>query len=637
MSPAPPDAGLELAWRQIERRMSQLQRFGLLVVFVKEQRLVAELRQRVRDWALRRVAERMDPPRRMAPTGLDVGALDVGALQAAKTAAEIQAELASDADATLAAATPGPVVEIAELEVDDFAVHTLQALYERLDEAAPSLLWLEAHRGAGQPAWEAQRARLLSRLNEQRSRLEAEMTGPFLLLLPDGGQREASSQAPDLWHARYLTVTLGSSEEALAQMAQLAQSGLQPPSVPAAGALAHAVTSHDAHDWLTRWNATIGDRPATVEDARGGRGSDVWLPDALSAARDAIQNGEVADAEALARRLVSLADARRAAGDDGIGGVGAAQSLSVSRDLALALQTLGYALWTRQAWDEALAHYRQAIDVARAARQAFPRDKEPVLLLAMLLDDLSMLLQRSQDFDGALSASEESLALRRKLLDQQRDAAHLRHGLVTALESLGLLHQRRGHLARADACLTEALSLARVMVAADPALAGARSDLAEILLHLGFVKLLQGDADQAMACQQESVELRRLLMEEDLSLESDMRLMTGLEALAVVAAAQGDERRATRVSDEALAIARARLRLDGPTRLSLDNLGTRLMNRLGSSLPAEPSLRDEAVRVYTELSERFPDIPAYSMHLATLRDGPAPQPLFSDSSNATSS
>ncbi len=574
--------------------MTQLQRFGLLVVFVREPRLVSTLRQRVRDWSLRQGVERR----------------------------------------------PGPMVELVDREVGDFAVRTLQSLYARLDETAPSLLWLEAHRGGGQPDWDDQRDRLLSRLNELRSRLEAELTGPFVLLLPDGGQRAISSQAPDLWHARYLSVTLGAEEEAAAHVAQMklcSQAGLASPPVAAAPSVSHAQPSRDARDWLQRWQSLIGDRLATVDDAREGRGRELWLPDALAAAREAIQNGEMVEAETLARRLVSLAIARQAVGDEGASGQGAGQSLSVSRDLALALQTLGYALWTEQVWDEATAHYQRAIDVTRASRLAFPREKEPALLLAMLLDDLSMLLQRREDFDGALAASEESLSLRRRLLDQQRDAPHLRHGLVTALEALGLLHQRRGQLAQADACLSEALSLSRVMVAADPLLSGARADLAEILLHLGLVKLLQGEEDQAMACQQESVALRRLLREEDLSPEADMRLMTGLEALAVVAAAQGDARRAVRASDEALSIARHRLRLDGPTRLSLDNLGARLWHRLQSTLPSEPALRDEALRVYAELSERFPDIPAYSKHLAALRDGLPPQPVSSDSPNATSS
>ncbi|WP_423599439.1 hypothetical protein [Roseateles sp. MS654] len=583
-----PEPSVGRSWRTIERRLSQLDGFGLLVVFVQDAAQVGPLRHAITAWAQARERE---------------------------------------------------LVVLAERERDDFAVRMLTGLYEALAHRSHPLLWIEAHREAGDAAWDEQRARLLNRLNEQRGRLEAE-AGPLVLLMPADFLRQTIAFAQDLWHARYLSLEL------TAEAGEPAAASSAPRSPPAFADLKRARGPLDVTTAIAHWDAAIGPRLASADDVRAGALRDLWLPDVAGAVRQAVRDDRWPAASLMADRLVSLARARVAA-FPGVAGV------TVARDLVRALQAAGYVRWSAGAIDEAVDYYREAVDVCRASLKAAPDDRHGVLLLAQLLDEYALLCERRDDLVAARLVAEEAVTLRRRLIEVAGREHALLAELATGLEGAAHAYRRSGNLARASLALTEAVAARREALHQedDPA---SRRRLADALLQLGEIKLLEGDFDDAVAAQSESVAVRRAMVEEvhgddgldedvddvddfdggdggdgddgdvdgDRTDDAELALMIGLDALAVAAAAAGDRALSDRSWDESIAIARARLQADGPTRAALDILGERLVSRISveparnAELHAE--LHAEARRIYSQLAERFPESPLYASILQEL-------------------
>lgn len=563
-----PEPSVGRSWRTIERRLSQLDGFGLLVVFVQDAAQVGPLRHAITAWAQARERE---------------------------------------------------LVVLAERERDDFAVRMLTGLYEALAHRSHPLLWIEAHREAGDAAWDEQRARLLNRLNEQRGRLEAE-AGPLVLLMPADFLRQTIAFAQDLWHARYLSLEL------TAEAGEPAVASSAPRSPPAFADLKRARGPLDVTTAIAHWDAAIGPRLASADDVRAGALRDLWLPDVAGAVRQAVRDDRWPAASLMADRLVSLARARVAA-FPGVAGV------TVARDLVRALQAAGYVHWSAGAIDDAVDRYREAVDVCRASLKAAPDDRHGVLLLAQLLDEYALLCERRDDLVAARLVAEEAVTLRRRLIEVAGREHALLAELATGLEGAAHAYRRSGNLARASPALTEAVAARREALHQedDPA---SRRRLADALLQLGEIKLLEGDFDDAVAAQSESVAVRRAMVEEvhgdcvddavdgDRTDDAELALMIGLDALAVAAAAAGDRALSDRSWDESIAIARARLQADGPTRAALDILGERLVSRISveparnAELHAE--LHAEARRIYSQLAERFPESPLYASILQEL-------------------
>lgn len=567
-----PEPSVGRSWRTIERRLSQLDGFGLLVVFVQDAAQVGTLRHAITAWAQARERE---------------------------------------------------LVVLAERERDDFAVRMLTGLYEALAHRSHPLLWIEAHREAGDAAWDEQRARLLNRLNEQRGRLEAE-AGPLVLLMPADFLRQTIAFAQDLWHARYLSLEL------TAEAGEPAAASSAPRSPPAFADLKRARGPLDVTTAIAHWDAAIGPRLASADDVRAGALRDLWLPDVAGAVRQAVRDDRWPAASLMADRLVSLARARVAA-FPGVAGV------TVARDLVRALQAAGYVRWSAGAIDEAVDYYREAVDACRASLKAAPHDRYGVLLLAQLLDEYALLCERRDDLMAARLVAEEAVTLRRRLIEVAGREHALLAELATGLEGAAHAYRRSGNLARASLALTEAVAARREALHQedDPA---SRRRLADALLQLGEIKLLEGDFDDAVAAQSESVAVRRAMVEEvhgddgldggdgdvagERADDAELALMIGLDALAVAAAAAGDRALSDRSWDESIAIARARLQADGPTRAALDILGERLVSRISveparnAELHAE--LHAEARRIYSQLAERFPESPLYASILQEL-------------------
>lgn len=561
------EPGLERAWRPIERRLSQLDGFGLIVVFVRDTRLVPPLRRQIERWT---------SERHRALVSLD------------------------------------------QRQRDGFAERMLKQLYGSLAPGARPMLWVEAHREEGDPAWNEERARLLNRLNEQRGRLEAEV-GPMLLLVPADFMRETLSLAQDLWHARYLSLALEADDE--------------PEAAQAGAAKALAATQADV-SWLSRdddleaplkdvdeelvhWDAEVGPRLATVEDVRSGALRDFWIPDAVSALRRAVKDDRLPSARLLAERVVSLARARSQA-QAGVFGVFAA------RDLVSALQVDGYVRWSDGTLDEAAARYREAASLCRSALAVAPDDADDQQLLARVLDDQARLAERLGDLEAGVAMAEEALALRRRLLATSGDEPASMRELAYGLESMARLYRRLGSLSRAARALVEAVDLRQAAAEADEALGvddpKAVRRLADARQLLGELRLLRGEPDLAVEQHAASVGLRRVLAEDGEDADSRLALVLGLESLAIAAGAARMPELADDAWEEALALAREQLAADGPTRAALETLGDLLVNRISSEAPDPPEWRAEAVDIYSQLVERFPEDSKTSLYASILQE-----------------
>lgn len=568
------ESGLDPAWRPIERRLSQLDGFGLLVVFVRDTRRVPALRRAVEDWA---------------------------------------------------AARHRPLVSLAERDREGFAARMLTQLYASLTPGARPMLWVEAQREEGDPLWDEERARLLNRLNEQRGRLEAEV-GPMLLLVPADFMRETISLAQDLWHARYLSLELGADTAPEAAAAPDGRGGPEAAkALEGSGAEASWLSQvdeveelpRDVDEELARWDAELGPRLATVEDLKAGALRDFWIPDAVATVRRAVRDDRLPSAKRLAGRLVSLARARVQA-QAGVFGVFAA------RDLVRALQVEGYVRWSDGALDEAATLYREAAAVCRASLNTAPDDADDQLLLARVLDDQAQLTERLGDLASGIALAEEAVSLRRRVLAAAGDEPALMRELARGLESAARLYRRHGNLSRASRTLTEAVDLRQAAAEVEAALEIddplATRRLADARQQLGDLRLQRGEPDLAVAEHALSVEMRRVLADGAEDAEATHALVLGLESLAIAAGAAGQSDVAEQAWEEGIAIARDQLGADGPTRAALETLGELLVNRMSADPARQQRWRAEALDLYARLVERFPEDAKTSLYASILQE-----------------
>lgn len=264
--PAPPLPSLDdaeaQAWRVLERRLRLLHGFGLLIYFVRTPLLVQRLRAR------------------------------------------LSAHLASQHRTLAVVATAHP---------DNFADLTLKALLGTPEPAGTGAHWLEAHRGAGQPDWDRERHLLLTRLNERRSRLEAEFHAPLILLVPAGTTADTATLAPDLWHIRLHTTELAAWMDVPAHD----RAGSEPPPTAASDQTpVEPEVRRALQYWVDQWRSNFDEFSA--DDLRPNH-PNLWAPsiwDGATAVKTCLQYGRIEQARIVALELVKLADLRCSVADD---------------------------------------------------------------------------------------------------------------------------------------------------------------------------------------------------------------------------------------------------------------------------------------------------------------------------------
>lgn len=187
--------------------------------------------------------------------------------------------------------------------------------------------------------------------------------------------------------------------------------------------------------------------------------------------------------------------------------------------------------------------------------QALALDSEPTEDRARALISLATLARRQGDFDRAVEAYEDGLAIFRTLEDPS--------GIATALNNLGVVAQDRGDYGRARELLTEALTY---FEGEDDQLRSAAC-----LNNLGLVARRSGDLPEAKRLYERSLALWTDLRE-------PLRQALSLNNLGVVAYAMGDSSTAEARYREALAAYREQEDRSG-TAMTLNNLAEVLFDR----------------------------------------------------------
>jgi predicted ATPase/class 3 adenylate cyclase/Arc/MetJ-type ribon-helix-helix transcriptional regulator len=197
---------------------------------------------------------------------------------------------------------------------------------------------------------------------------------------------------------------------------------------------------------------------------------------------------------------------------------------------------------------------------------------------ATLLARAAELAYRQSDYPATTTLAEESLAIHRKLGDQQ--------GVASTLIKLGNAATERGSYASASRYLEEALTIWRE-----------RKDkhgTARALISLGWVALRSGDAQLANARLEEALAISR-------ELEDARSMGFELSGLGEVALRQGDYARATQLMQESLEV-RRQLGNKWGVGVSLGMLGwvamrerdwDRALARLGESLEVRQEIGDK--------------------------------------------
>jgi tetratricopeptide (TPR) repeat protein len=141
---------------------------------------------------------------------------------------------------------------------------------------------------------------------------------------------------------------------------------------------------------------------------------------------------------------------------------------SWQRYLALALQRLGDVINLRGNAKEALAAYREGLEVLRTLAMKEPGNTDRQSELALGLRKVGDALSGAKDPGGAFTVYRESLDILRTLAVREPSNARIRRDLLLSLQRIGDARLAQGDVAEGLAAYRESLEVARTLVAQDP-------------------------------------------------------------------------------------------------------------------------------------------------------------------------
>ena len=219
---------------------------------------------------------------------------------------------------------------------------------------------------------------------------------------------------------------------------------------------------------------------------------------------------------------------------------------------------------------------QDAVERARKAVAVLRGQSGGEHLLADALSSLSRAARADNDISVALECLEESLVLRRRLLDTYGETPQALRDLSISLDHLGDVRRATGEVAAATAAYEESLTLRRRLVDAYGETPQSLRDLSVSLDRLGDVQRETGDVAAATAAYEESLALCRRLVDAYGETPQALRdLSIILERLGRVRRQAGNFAAAAADYEEALALRRiAVTKHDQPRRQALQELLT---------------------------------------------------------------
>ena len=242
---------------------------------------------------------------------------------------------------------------------------------------------------------------------------------------------------------------------------------------------------------------------------------------------------------------------------------------------------------------------QDAVERARQAVAVLRGQSGGEHLLADALSSSSRAARADNDISVALECLEESLVVRRRLLDTYGVTPQALRDLSIGLGNLGDLHFECGELPAAIAVYDESLALDRRLLDTCGETPQGLRDLSISLGRLGTVRRETGDVAAATAAYEESLALRRRLVDAYGETPQRLRdLSIGLGRLGDVRRETGDVAAATAAYEESLALDRRLVDAYGETPQALRDLSISL-NRLGD-VRRDSGVLPDAVVAYEE-------------------------------------
>ena len=278
--------------------------------------------------------------------------------------------------------------------------------------------------------------------------------------------------------------------------------------------------------------------------------------------------------------------------------------------VAMILNNLGMLLNDTYELQKAQACYEEALQMYRELSGKNPEAYK--LYVAMTLNNLASLLRNIRELQQAQACYEEALQIRRELAGQNPEV--YKPYVATTLNNLGnLLCNTREHQ-QAQACYEEALQIRRELAGQSPE--PYRPYVATTLNNLGNLLCRTNELQQAQACYQEALQIYRELSGKNP--EAYMPYVaTTLNNLGILLKDTNEHKQARAYYDEALEIYRE---LSNQNPEAYRSYVAMSLNNLGSLLQATNEHRqarayyDEALEIYRELAKCNPFV--YSLNVA---------------------
>ena len=278
--------------------------------------------------------------------------------------------------------------------------------------------------------------------------------------------------------------------------------------------------------------------------------------------------------------------------------------------VAMILNNLGMLLKDTYELQKAQACYEEALQMYRELSGKNPEAYKPYV--AMILNNLASLLRNIRELQQAQACYEEALQIRRELAGQNPEV--YKPYVATTLNNLGnLLCNTRKHQ-QAQACYEEALQIRRELAGQSPE--PYRPYVATTLNNLGNLLYSTNELQQAQACYQEALQIYRELSGKNP--EAYMPYVaTTLNNLGILLKDTNEHKQARAYYDEALEIYRE---LSNQNPEAYRSYVAMSLNNLGSLLQATNEHRqarayyDEALEIYRELAKCNPFV--YSPNVA---------------------
>ena len=165
--------------------------------------------------------------------------------------------------------------------------------------------------------------------------------------------------------------------------------------------------------------------------------------------------------------------------------------------------------------DEAIAEYRQAVELSQRIVTAHPAEQQGRIHLATSLDGLGNVLQEKGDTAGALENRRKGLAIREELARLDPNNAHYRRQLAFSHHNVGLSLVQAGEPGPALSQFRQELSLFESLSAADPKDVQGRRNRSLAHKQIGDTLIRNGDVRGALAQYRHSYDIDHELVSAD--------------------------------------------------------------------------------------------------------------------------